>query len=167
MTPYTGAGVARFQAVRTTGRTLAATLVATLAGAAPAAAQAGVESNVAQVALLVRVPLEASIRSVGPAVPSGRGGSVTEESVVVRLRTNTGYRMMAVGLPSSRGSRIWVRSAGGEYQELVAGSSVTVARELRTAGELEREVSYRVESAGGDRVESLPVRYDVVVTPAI
>lgn len=147
--------------------TLLATLVATLAGPAPAAAQAGAESNVAQIALLVRVPLEASIRSVGPAVRSGRGGSVTEESVVVRFRTNTGYRLMAVGLPSSRGSRIWVRSADGEYRQIAAGSSVTVARDLRTAGELEREVSYRVESAGSDRLEPLPVRYDVVVTPAI
>lgn len=155
----------RYQVV---SRTLAAMVVAALAGTTPLAGQVGLGSNVAQVSLVVRVAPKASIQGVGPAVRSSSNGSVTEASVKVRLSTNTGYRLVAVGLPSSRGSRMWVRSSTGEFQELTPGASVTVARESRTAGQLEREVSYRIESAAGsEQAESLPVRYEVVINPAI
>lgn len=149
-------------------RMIAMMVVAALAGATPLAGQVGMGSNVAQVSLVVRVAPKASIQGVGPAVRSSSNGPVTEASVKVRLSTNTGYRLVVVGLPSSRGSRMWVRSNTGEFQELTAGASVTVARESRTAGQLEREVSYRIESAtGDDQVESLPVRYEVVVSPTL
>lgn len=142
-------------------------VVAALVGTTPLLGQVGMGSNIAQVALVVRVAPKASIQGVGPVVRSNSNGSVTEASVKVRLSTNTGYRLVAVGLGSSRGSRMWVRSNTGEFQELTAGASVTVARESRTAGQLEREVSYRIESTSSDQVESLPVRYEVVINPTI
>lgn len=159
--------MARFQP-RTLSRTLAPILVAGLASAPPVAAQVGIASNVAQVAILVRVPLEASVHSVGPVVRSSSNGQVTEASVKMRLSINTAYRLVAVGLPSPRAARTWVRSSTGEFQELAPGAKVTVAREPRTAGQSEREVSYRIESpAGNEQAESLPVRYEVVINPAI
>ena len=155
----------RYQAV---SRTLTAMVVAAMAGVTPLVAQAGMSSNISQVTLLVRVAPKASIQGVGPVVRSGSNGQMTEASVKVRLSTNTAYRLVAVGLPSNRGSRMWVRSTTGEFQELTPGGQVTVARESRTAGQLEREVSYRIESAAGnDQVESLPVRYEVVINPTI
>jgi hypothetical protein len=158
--------VGRYQVVRTVSRTLAGVLVAAWAGPVPLAAQVGLGSNVARVTLVVQVPPKVSIRGATPLVRSSNG-AVTEASVKLRLSTNTGYRLVAVGLGSGRGPRLWVRSASGEFQELTAGASVTVARDSRVAGEFEREVSYRIESAGGDRVESLPVRYEVVINPTI
>ncbi|HEX7337778.1 MAG TPA: hypothetical protein VF252_11280 [Gemmatimonadales bacterium] len=150
------------------GRTFATLLVAALVGPAPMAAQVGIASNVAEVALLVRVPLEASVQSVGPVVRSSGSGQVTEASVKVRLSINTAYRLVAVGLPSRRGTRMWVRSSTGGFQELTPGAEVTVMRESRTAGLSEREVSYRIESAAGNQhAEALPVRYEVVINPAI
>ena len=153
--------------VRTASRTLAAMLAAAWGGAAPMAAQVGLGSDVAQVALVVQVAPAVAIQGAAPLIRSSNG-SVTEASVNLRLSTNTGYRLVAVGLRPGRGSRLWVRSATGEFQELTAGASVTVARESPTAGQVEREVSYRIESAaGGDGVESLPVRYEVVINPTI
>lgn len=154
--------------MRTVSKALGMVIVAALVGAEPMVAQVGLGSNVAQVALRVRVAPRASIQGVGPTVRSSSEGFLTEASVKVRLSTNTGYRLVAVGLPSSSPSRVWVRSATGDFQELVSGASVTVARDSRTAGQVEREVSYRVESANGDNnIEALPVRYEVVITPTI
>jgi hypothetical protein len=88
-----------------------------------------------------------------------------EASVQVRFATNTGYRLVVSGGGTANGSRVWVRAANGEYRELTPGVSVTVASGRRAAGEWEREVSYRIESAA-DVVE-LPVRYEIVVDPTI
>jgi hypothetical protein len=144
---------------------LGAVMVAALSGAAPLSAQVGLGSNLAQVALVVRVAPRASIEGVSPAVRSTRQGALTEASVKVRLSTNTAYRLVVVGTASSQASRLWVRSSSGDFYELVPGASVTVAQGARSAGQLEREVSYRLESDG--TLESLPVRYEIVVTPAI
>jgi hypothetical protein len=145
---------------------LGAVMVAALVGAAPLSAQVGFSSNLAQVALVVRVAPRASIEGVSPPVQSTGQGSLTEASVKVRLSTNTGYRLVVVGTASSQASRLWVRTSSGDFQELVPGASVTVAQGQRAAGQLEREVSYKLEAAA-DAVESLPVRYEIVVTPTI
>jgi hypothetical protein len=151
----------------TVGRTLAVLGVMVSAGAAPIAAQVGLGSKVAQVTLSVPIAPAASIPGIGP-IHSSRSGTVTEASVKVSLSTNSGFRLMAVGLPSSRGSRLWVRSATGELKQLEPGASVMVAREQRAAGRLEREVSYRIESAAEEgEIETQPLRYEVVITPAI
>jgi hypothetical protein len=62
-------------------------------------------------------------------------------------------------------SHIWVRGVNGEFQELTAGSSVTVARGMHGAGEWDREVQYRIESAGD--LNSLPVRYEIALNPQL
>ena len=122
--------------------------------------------QVAQIALVVRVAPRASIEDVSPAVRSTSRGSLREASVKVRLFANTGYRLVVVRTPSSQASRLWVRSSSGDFHELVPGASVTVAQGARSAGPSEREVSYRLESEA-EAVESLPVRYEIVVTPTI
>ena len=144
---------------------LGAVMIAALSGVS-LAAQVGIGSNLAQIALVVRVAPRASIEDVSPAVRSTSPGSLREASVKVRLFANTGYRLVVVGTPSSQASRLWVRSSSGDFHELVPGASVTVAQGARSAGQSEREVSYRLESAA-DAVESLPVRYEIVVTPTI
>lgn len=65
-------------------------------------------------------------------------GSVRETSVAVRLSANTGYQLIVRGTGSPT-SRVWVRATNGEFQELTAGSSVTVARDAHNAGRWERE----------------------------
>lgn len=160
--------MARPQVLRTVSRALAVLCATGPVSAAPIAAQVGLGSKVAQVTLMVPVDLRASIPGIGPVIRSSGSGAVTEASVKVSLWTNSGYRLVAVGLPLSRGSRLWVRSATGEMQQLVPGASVMVARERRAAGQLEREVSHRIEStADAGEIEALPVRYEVVITPAI
>jgi hypothetical protein len=62
-------------------------------------------------------------------------------------------------------SRIWVRGVNGEFEEFCAGSSVTVARGTHAAGQWEREVQYRIESAGN--LNSLPVRYEIAIDPKL
>jgi hypothetical protein len=62
-------------------------------------------------------------------------------------------------------SRIWVRGVNGEFQELTAGSSVTVARGTHAVGQWDREVQYRIESAGD--LNSLPVRYEIALSPQL
>lgn len=145
---------------------LGAVLFAALSGATSLAGQVGLGSNLAQVALVVRVAARASIEEVSPPVRSTSQGSLTEASVKVRLSANTGYRLVVVGTASSQASRLWVRSSSGDFHELVPGASVTVTQGARSAGQSEREVSYRLESAA-DAVEALPVRYEIVVTPTI
>lgn len=168
MHPQTGAGVALHKAGSKTSLVLGAVIVAALSGAAPLSAQVGIGSNLAQVALVVRVAPRASIEGVSPAVRSTSRGSLTEAAVKVRVSTNTGYRLVVVGTASSQASRLWVRSSSGDFRELIPGASVTVAQGARSTGQWEREVSYRLESAADDSaLESLPVRYEIVVTPTI
>jgi hypothetical protein len=99
-------------------------------------------------------------------VETARQGQLREASVNVRFATNTSYRLVVLGGRAANGSRVWVRAASGEYKELTPGASVTVARGTRSAGQWEREVSYRIESAAGDVVD-LPVRYEIVVDATI
>jgi hypothetical protein len=93
---------------------------------------------------------------------------VKDISVSVRLIANTGYRLVVVGTATATESRLWVRGADGDFQELRSGTAVTVARDTQSAGELEREVSYRtVPSAVEGVSQALPVRYEIRVDPAI
>jgi hypothetical protein len=66
-------------------------------------------------------------------------------------------------------SRIWVRAVNGEFQELTAGSSVTVARNGHSAGQWDREVQYRIQSADAADIneQALPVRYEIAINPTM
>jgi hypothetical protein len=70
-----------------------------------------------------------------------------------------------ISSPAVTASRIWVRGVNGDFQELTAGSSVTVGRGTHAAGQWEREVQYRIESAG--ELNSLPVRYEMAINPQL
>lgn len=142
--------------------------VLALAGTLELGAQVGLSSGVAQVALVARIAPQADIRQVGPSLEMTRNGATKEVSVAVRLVANTGYRLVVVGTTPAAGSRLWVRGTNGEFQELTPGRAVTVARDLRGAGEWEREVSYRTEtSASGGSTNALPVRYEIRVEPTL
>jgi hypothetical protein len=52
----------------------------------------------------------------------------------------------------------------GEFQELAAGSSVTVARATHCAGQWEREVEFRIELGEANR---LPARYQIAFSPQL
>jgi hypothetical protein len=144
-------------------RTLAALgVVLTLPGVAQG--QVGITSGVTQIALVAHVAPRGSIQAVSAERETGRRGSVREASVSVRVAANTGYQLVVRGTGVTT-SRIWVRGVNGEFQELTAGSSVTVARGTHAAGEWDREVQYRIESAGD--LSSLPVRYEIAISPQL
>jgi hypothetical protein len=128
-----------------------------------ARSQVGISSGLTQITLVARVAPHGSIKGVSAERETGRMGGLREASTTVRLSANAGYRLVvkAAGTPSSR---VWVRAVTGEFQELTAGSSVTVARGTQ-AVESEREVQYRIESAGDEL--GLPVRYELAIAPQI
>jgi hypothetical protein len=134
--------------------------------ALPAAAesQVGISSGVSQIALVAHIAPRGSIEGVSGQRETSRTGSVREASVMVRVAANAGYQLVVRGTPVAA-SRIWVRGVNGEFQELTAGSAVTVARGAHAAGEWDREVQYRIESAGD--LSSLPVRYEIALNPQL
>jgi hypothetical protein len=129
-------------------------------------AQVGIRSEVAQMTLTARSVPQGLIRAVEPARQIGRNGTTVEATMLVRFSANTGYRLVVrSGIPANR---IWVRDVNGVYQELTGASVVTVARQQHGAGELESEVSYRVELSGKrDLSESLPVHYELAIIPTM
>jgi hypothetical protein len=137
-----------------------------LSPVAVAKAQVGLTSGMAQVALVAYSAPRGAIQDVGHQQEVSRTGRVSEASVLVRMSSNTGYQLIVRGTGSTT-SRIWVRAANGAFQELRAGSAVTVARGTPTAGE--REVRYRIESANAaDMAEqSLPVQYEIAINPTL
>jgi hypothetical protein len=143
-------------------RALSALGIVALPGIAQS--QVGITSALSQIALVAHVPTRTSIQRVGAERETGRLGGIREASATLRISANTGYRLMvrAAGVPASR---IWVRAASGEFQELTAGSSVTVGRGTHSADQLEREVQYRIESAGDEK--TLPVRYEIAISPQL
>jgi hypothetical protein len=128
-------------------------------------AQVGLTSGMAQVTLVARVAPRGTIQGVSPQRETGNSGSVRESSVTVRLAANAGYQLIVRGTATPT-SRIWVRSANGEFQELRAGSAVVVARDPRGGGEWERSVHYRIETSGNG-APLLPVRYEIAIAPTI
>jgi hypothetical protein len=147
-----------------TVRTVVAIGLVVLSTPRLAQSQVGLTSGLAQVTLVAHVAPRGSIQDVGALQETRSLGTVREASVMVRLSANTGYqlRVSAAGVSTSR---IWVRSVTGQFQEITPGSSVTVARDSRRAGEWEREVQYRIESAGD--LNSLPVRYEIAINPQL
>jgi hypothetical protein len=129
-----------------------------------AQSQVGLPSGVAQIALVAHIAPRGSIQGVSAERETGRMGSVREASVMVRVAANTGYQLMVRGTAIAD-SRIWVRGVNGEFQELTTGSSVTVARGTHAAGQWDREVQYRIESASD--LNSLPVRYEIAIDPTL
>ena len=151
-----------------TGRTIATLWVVLLASPQVLKAQVGLTSGMAQVALVTRVAPRGSIEGVTPHREIGRTSTVREAAVTVRLSANTGYQLV-VRRTAAPVSRLWVRAASGEFQELKAGSAVTVAREPRGGGQSDRQVHYRIEATEGvERVmEPLPVRYEIAISPTM
>jgi hypothetical protein len=160
-------GAAR-QTLSRNGRTLATLWVALVAAPPMLEAQVGLTSGMAQVALEARSAPRGSIQGVSSPRETGRNGSVRETSVTVRLSANTGYQLMVRGTGAGS-SRIWVRAVNGEFQELTAGSSVTVARNGHSAGQWDREVQYRIQSADAADIneQALPVRYEIAINPTM
>jgi hypothetical protein len=129
-----------------------------------AESQVGISSGVAQIALVAHIAPRGSIQSVSAERETGRMGSVREASVTVRVAANTGYQLVVRGTAVAA-SPIWVRGINGEFQELTAGSSVTVARGTHAAGQWDREVQYRMESSG--YMNGLPVRYEIAIDQSL
>ena len=152
------------RAVGRGGRGLTALAILALASASSLEAQLGLSSGAAQVALMVRVAPRTSMPAVSPARRIQGQDQMTEVAVNVRYSVNSAYRLVVRATDAHPTSRMWVRAADGEYQEVIAGSSVTVTRGAHSAGLLEREVRYRIESRAS---LELPVRYELAVDPAI
>jgi hypothetical protein len=128
-----------------------------------ARSQVGIRSGLTQIALVAHVAPSGSIRGVSAERETGRAGGMREASTTVRLSANTGYRLVVKAAGASS-TRLWVRAVSGEFQELTAGSSVTVAQGNRGV-DSEREVQYRIESAGNGL--DLPVRYELAIAPQL
>jgi hypothetical protein len=138
-----------------------------VAGAASLEGQVGLSSGVAQVSLVVRSAPRVSVKAVGLPRETGRQGDLRAAVVGLRFSTNGAYRVVVRSADSDRASRVWVRAVDGTFKELGAGSAVIVARGTGSAGDWEREVSYRIEDGSGDRLLDLPVRYDIYVEPTL
>jgi hypothetical protein len=149
-------------------RTVALVGLLAVGSAQAAVSQVGLSSGLAQVTLLARIAPRGSIHGVGAQRETARQGTVREVSVMVGLSANTGYQLIVRGT-SAPASRVWVRAVTGEYQELTAGASVTVARDTRCAGQWQREVQYRIETsdAAGSELQNLPVRYEMAINPVL
>jgi hypothetical protein len=147
------------------GRLLTTVTLLGVASAPGVEAQVGLSSRTAQVALVAHVPVRASMPGVSSVLQTSQD-RVSEGSVKVRFTANTTYRLLVRGTDLHSSSRVWVRSGPGDYTEVKAGQSVTVAHGEATAGPSEREVSYRIESAE-QVVPGLPLRYEVIIDPSI
>ena len=147
-------------------RTTVLLAVILLAAAQSGSAQVGLASGTQQVALVARVPARAALQEV-ISLRDKVSGSIRETSVRVRLAANTGYSLIVRHAQTS-GSRLWVRTDDGRFHELVAGTPITVARNAPGNEECEQEVQYRLESEDARVTQApLPVRYEVVVDPAL
>jgi hypothetical protein len=147
------------------GRLLTTVTLLGVASAPELEAQVGLSSPTAQVALVARVPVRASMPGVSSVLQTSQA-RVSEGSVMVRFTANTTYRLLVRGTDLHSSSRVWVRSGPGDYMEVKPGQSVTVVHGEATAGTSEREVSYRIESAE-EGVPGLPLRYEVVIDPSL
>jgi hypothetical protein len=128
-------------------------------------AQVGLSSAVAQIQLVARVAPRGSVEAVSSIREIARTGNIRESSVTIRFSANTGYRLVVRGTNVS-GSRIWVRTANGEFEELKTGGSVTVGRDGHCAGQWEREVYYKIEANEPTAdVIDIPVRYEIEIDP--
>ena len=132
-----------------------------------AEAQIGLRSAPVQVALVARAAPLGSVRSLGDVQWTKREGA-REGTQVLRLSANTSYSLVVRGVPQpERGSRTWVRSLGGEFQEVLPDSSVTVARGHGAGVELEHPIHYRIESPAGGKAAQLPVTYELRIAPTL
>ena len=134
-------------------------------GPIPAAAQVGLASAVASVTLVAHVDPQGSIFSITPPRQTGQAGPLMEAVTTVRLSSNTGYQLIVRGLEGST-SRIWFRSATGEFVLLNVVTSVPVARATRGSGETLQDVYFRFEEpVSGGTPPPLPVRYELAIDP--
>jgi hypothetical protein len=148
------------------GRLLTTVTLLGVASTPGVEAQVGLSSHTAQIALVARVPLRASMPGMSSLLQTSRKDRVSEGSVMVRFTANTTYRLLVRGTDLHSSSRVWVRSGPGDYTEVKAGQSVTLVHGEATGGPSEREVSYRIES-DEEGVPGLPLRYEVVIEPSI
>jgi hypothetical protein len=146
-------------------RTIVLLAVILLAGTRSTSAQVGLSSKAQQIALLARVPARVSLQEVVP-LRETVSGSIRETSVRVRLAVNTGSRLIVRGSELT-GVRLWVRAADGQFHELTVGTSLMVARNTTGTEEWQPEVQYRLESGARMPQAPLPVRYEVVIDPAL
>jgi hypothetical protein len=126
-------------------------------------AQVGMTSGLAQVSLVVRAASQASMPAAGLPRRIVRGGTLSEAVVTLQLQANSGYRLVAQQ-SAGAASRVWVH-VDGTYQELTPGSALTVSRER--AGSSEREVRYMTDASTATAFTEAPIRFEMVVDPAI
>ncbi|HEY9014899.1 MAG TPA: hypothetical protein VIM84_07540 [Gemmatimonadales bacterium] len=139
-------------------RELATVTLFCLGLAGPLGAQVGLQSGQAQVSLVARAAPGGLITAVGTDRDAG---------VVLRVSANTGYRVVARSIETGNpGERVWVRSVGGELQELTPGASITVARG-EAASDWEQQVELRLQSGDIASQHPLPVRYDLYIDPTL
>jgi hypothetical protein len=132
-------------------------------------AQVGLSSGLAQVVLVARSAPHGSIGSVGAAVERANQGSIREVLVPVRISCNSSYRLTVIrtDVVDSSSSKIWVRSAGGEFQRLERGASVLVVQRGNSGGG-NVDVQYRMEKGSGSGgIQAPPVRYELAITPQL
>ena len=125
-------------------------------------AQVGISSRLARVSLVVRAPSHADMPRVSAPRVIGRRGDLREAAVRLNLRANSGYRLVARNSAGST-SRVWIRVADHDYQELIPGRALTLPGERH--GSSEREVRYLTD--GSTWSAELPVRFELVIDPVI
>jgi hypothetical protein len=150
-----------------TVKTFWSAVVLTFGSATLLQGQVGLSSGVAQVVLTVRAAPRAAVQAVSGPRETDRQENLRSVVVSLRFSANSACRLVVRSTNTLPGSRVWVRGVDGAYVEVVPGSALTVARDGGSAGILEREVSYRIESHSEEAVLEPPVRYEIAVEPTI
>ena len=146
---------------------LAGLIFGLLTSASTADAQVGIRSGVAQVTLVARSLPQGTLQRVGGETWTRLDGGLREGSLTLRVSANSGYSLVVRGASQTAGSRTWVRSLNGVFQELTAGSSVTIARHPEGTLNLEQAIEYRVEPAAAGEQALPPVTYELHIAPSL
>jgi hypothetical protein len=131
------------------------------------AAQIGLASGVARITLVARAAPGGRISDLNRIRETRRGRGIRQGSALLRFSTNSAYRLIA-RRQAGAGSRVWVRSATGEYREVRAGAPVTVLVQKIPAADKEWEIQFRQEAAErSEKSAAPPLRYDLVIAPSL
>jgi hypothetical protein len=133
-----------------------------------AEAQADLRSAPVSLALVARAAPRGSVRGLDEVRWSRRADGAREGTQVLRLSANTSYLVVVRGVPQPvRGSRTWIRSVNGQFQEVIPGSSVIVARGHGEGLELKHAIHYRIESPATGEPTQPPVTYELRIAPTL
>lgn len=137
-------------------------------GASGAAAQgAAIVSPVTQVRLVAIVPPRVVPAAVARPSPIVWRAATGTGHVSITLSANTPYWLIALCDERGASGRIWVEGQNGRLVEVIEAKPVVVRRGSGAEGSVVVPFRLRLERDEGVVPPALPVRFDVLVDPAL